>query len=110
MHTEGSTTAREPGVATGSGAGSYVLEWVNCGSPYCRKCTPGGQGAHGPYWYVYLWRDDRHLKRYVGKTVPPSVVSDGRTRVKRARPSAAEQGRPDPLRDQFERPTFSLLG
>ena len=24
-----------------------MLEWVNCGSPYCRKCTPGGQGAHG---------------------------------------------------------------
>src|SRR5204862_5311992 len=40
---------------------------VNCGSPYCRKCVEGGQGSHGPYWYRYLWRDGKHLKRYVGK-------------------------------------------
>ena len=69
----GSTTARKPGTAAGRGAGSYVLEWVNCGSPYCRKCTPGGPGAHGPYWYWYVWRDGRHLKRYVGKTLPSSM-------------------------------------
>ena len=54
-------------------AGSYVLEWVNRGSRYCRRCTPGGQGAYGPYWYLYLWREGRHLKRYVGKTLPASA-------------------------------------
>ena len=70
LQTEVNTTAREPGTAAGRGAGSYVLEWANCGSPYCRKCTPGGQGAHGPYWYLYLWRDGRHLKRYIGKSLP----------------------------------------
>ena len=70
LQTEVNTTAREPGTAAGRGAGSYVLEWVNCGSPYCQKCTPGGQGAHGPYWYLYLWRDGRHLKRYIGKSLP----------------------------------------
>jgi len=67
---KGRTTARKPDVASGRGAGSYVLEWVNCGSPYCRKCAPGDQGAHGPYWYFYQWRDGKHLKRYVGKTLP----------------------------------------
>ena len=52
------------------GAGSYNLEWVNCGSPYCRECSPGSQGAHGPYWYCYLWRNGRHVKRYTGETLP----------------------------------------
>ena len=66
--------AQEPGIPTERGAGSYVREWVNCGSPYCRKCVPGGQGAHGPYWYVYLWRNGKHLKRYVGKNLPEPAV------------------------------------
>ena len=38
---KGSTTAREPGAATGRGAGSYVLEWVNCGSPVRSQVTAG---------------------------------------------------------------------
>jgi hypothetical protein len=57
--------------------GSYVREWVNCGSPYCRKCVPGGQGSHGPYWYLYLWRDGQHLKRYIGKQLPESALPRG---------------------------------
>ena len=67
--------AQEPGATSGPSAGSYVLEWVNCGSPYCRKCVPGGQGSHGPYWYRYLWRDGQHLKQYVGKQLPESVLA-----------------------------------
>jgi hypothetical protein len=66
--------AQEPATSRERGNGSYVLEWVNCGNPYCRKCAPGGQGAHGPYWYVYLWRNGKHLKRYVGKNLPQSAV------------------------------------
>ena len=51
-----------------------MLEWLNCGSPYCRKCAPGAQGSHGPYWYLYLWRDGKHLKRYIGKHLPKSAA------------------------------------
>ena len=66
---------------TPASAGSYVLELVNCGSPYCRKCAPGSPAAHGPYWYLYRWENGTHVKRYVGKTLPESTVPDvaGRT-------------------------------
>ena len=69
--------AQEPGAAPQRGAGSYVREWVNCGSPYCRTCAPGGQGTHGPYWYLYLWRDGKHSKRYIGKSLPQSARPGG---------------------------------
>jgi hypothetical protein len=65
---------QEPEAAAQRGAGSYVREWVNCGSPYCRACAPGGPGTHGPYWYFYAWRDGKHLKRYVGKSLPRSAL------------------------------------
>ena len=72
----GSATPREPGTAAGRGAGSYILEWANCGSPYCRTCAPGGQGSHGPYWYRYFWQAGRHRKQYVGKTLPQAAGSE----------------------------------
>jgi len=65
--------AAEDAAVAGRGAGSYVREWVNCGSPYCRTCAAGGQGTHGPYWYLYLWCDGRHRKRYIGKILPQSA-------------------------------------
>ena len=74
------------------GAGSYVREWANCGSPYCRTCVPGGQGSHGPYWYVYLWRDGRHIKRYVGKALPQAAGLDpGEQAIPNPGPPAASQ-------------------
>jgi len=74
------------------GAGSYVREWANCGSPYCRTCVPGGQGTHGPYWYLYLWRDGRHIKRYVGKALPQAAGLDpGEQAIPNPGPPAASQ-------------------
>jgi Family of unknown function (DUF6788) len=54
-HKRRETPAETVGVAQET-RGSYVLEWVNCGSPYCRRCSPGAAGTHGPYWYVYRWQ------------------------------------------------------
>jgi hypothetical protein len=63
-------TDQEPGAMGIVAPAPNNLEWVNCGSPYCRECSPGSQGAHGPYLDCYLWRNGRHVKRYIGKTLP----------------------------------------
>jgi hypothetical protein len=74
-------TPAETVAAAKEASGSYVLEWVNCGSPYCRRCSPGAAGTHGPYWYVYRWNQGKHIKRYVGKTLPESAAGDLRKRT-----------------------------
>lgn len=53
-----------------TGTVTYRLEQVRCGKPSCKSCP------HGPYWYAYYREGGRLKSRYVGRELPPGVMTD----------------------------------
>jgi hypothetical protein len=45
--------------------GTLRREKVRCGKKGCKKCKEGP--AHGPYWYLYYYRNGRLTSKYIGK-------------------------------------------
>jgi len=46
--------------------GCYRLEKIKCGAKKC-KCTRGE--LHGPYWYLYLYKEGTLRSKYIGKNL-----------------------------------------
>jgi hypothetical protein len=67
-----SYAAKESDYAT-----NYVLEYVKCGKPNCKRCHDPEQPGHGPYWYSYHYSptQKKYIKKYVGKQLPDNVSS-----------------------------------
>lgn len=56
----------------------YRQRYTVCGKANCRTCKEGK--GHGPYWYAYsITEDGKTKQRYVGKSLPPDVLSVGRS-------------------------------
>ena len=51
-----------------SGRGTLRREKVSCGKKACKKCADGP--SHGPYWYLYYYRNGKLASRYLGKNLP----------------------------------------
>ena len=47
----------------------YRQEYKKCGRANCATCSTGM--GHGPYWYSYRYRNNKTIKKYVGKSLPP---------------------------------------
>jgi DNA-directed RNA polymerase specialized sigma24 family protein len=50
----------------------YHLQLAFCGKARCRKCREGR--GHGPYWYEYRFCEGHTIKRYIGKTLPSTLL------------------------------------
>lgn len=48
---------------------TYQQEIIRCGKKGCKACP------HGPYWYAYYWQYGRTRQSYVGKKLPPGLVT-----------------------------------
>jgi hypothetical protein len=51
--------------------GTLRREKVRCGKKSCKKCKEGP--AHGPYWYLFYYRNGRLTSKYIGKELPKDL-------------------------------------
>ena len=51
-----------------SDEGTLRREKVSCGKKACKKCADGP--SHGPYWYLYYYRNGKLASKYLGKNLP----------------------------------------
>ena len=54
--------------------GVYRQEFTHCNKERCKKCQEGA--GHGPYWYRYWWEEGKTRKKYVGKELPPNLITE----------------------------------
>ena len=97
-----------------SGGGTLRREKVGCGKQACKKCADGP--SHGPYWYLYYYRNGKLASKYLGKNLPDgfehphrpeagggarSEQGDARAGRGRARPVPTDRRLLDPPQDDI---------